>query len=41
MNLEFHQINNRGRKLSPGDDEFAAFLKSYIARWVGRSGVLQ
>jgi DNA-binding transcriptional LysR family regulator len=40
VSLEFHQISNRGRKLPPGADEFTAFLKSYIARWVGRSGVL-
>jgi LysR family transcriptional regulator, carnitine catabolism transcriptional activator len=40
VNLEFHQISNRGKKLPPGADEFAAFLKTYIARWAGRAGVL-
>ncbi|HWS63889.1 MAG TPA: hypothetical protein VN325_14130 [Steroidobacteraceae bacterium] len=40
VHLEFHQISNRGKKLPPGADEFAAFLKSYIARWAGRAGVL-
>ena len=40
VNLEFFQISNRGKKLPPGADEFTAFLKSYIARWAGRAGVL-
>jgi DNA-binding transcriptional LysR family regulator len=40
VDLEFHQISNRGKKLPPEADEFTAFLKSYIARWAGRSGVL-
>jgi LysR family carnitine catabolism transcriptional activator len=40
VNLEFHQISNRGKKLPPGADEFTAFLKTYIARWAGRTGVL-
>jgi hypothetical protein len=26
--------------LSPGADEFTAFLKTYIARWAGHAGVL-
>ena len=40
VHLEFYQISNRGRKLPPGADEFSAFLKNYIARWAGRTGVL-
>jgi LysR family carnitine catabolism transcriptional activator len=40
VNLEFHQISNRGKKLSPAADEFGVFLKAYIARWAGRNGVL-
>jgi DNA-binding transcriptional LysR family regulator len=40
VNLEFHQISNRGKKLPPGAEEFTAFLKAYIARWAGRAGVL-
>ncbi len=40
VNLEFHQISNRGKQLPPGADEFTAFLKTYIARWAGRAGVL-
>jgi LysR family transcriptional regulator, carnitine catabolism transcriptional activator len=40
VHLEFHQINNRAKPLSPEAVEFTAFLKSYISRWAGRSGVL-
>ena len=40
VNLEFHQISNRGKKLPPGADEFTAFLKTYIARWTGRASIL-
>ena len=40
VNMEFHQISNRGAKLPPAADEFTDFLKSYIARWAGRAGVL-
>jgi DNA-binding transcriptional LysR family regulator len=40
VHLEFDQISNRGKKLSPGADEFTAFLKTHIARWAGRTGVL-
>ena len=40
VNLEFHQITNRGKKLPPGADDFTAFLKIYISRWAGRAGVL-
>jgi len=29
--LDFQEIGNRGRKLSPGAIEFGAFLKTYIA----------
>jgi DNA-binding transcriptional LysR family regulator len=28
------------RKQPPGADEFTSFLKSYIATWAGRAGVL-
>ncbi|MBC8024682.1 MAG: LysR family transcriptional regulator [Steroidobacteraceae bacterium] len=38
--FEFHLISNRGKELPPGAEEFAAFLKSYIATWAGRAGVL-
>jgi DNA-binding transcriptional LysR family regulator len=40
VNLDFYQITNRGRKLPLGAEDFTSFLKSYIARWVGRAGVL-
>jgi DNA-binding transcriptional LysR family regulator len=38
--FEFHLISNRGKELPPGAEEFTAFLKSYIATWAGRAGVL-
>ena len=38
--FDFHIISRRGRALPPGADEFTSFLKSYIATWAGRAGVL-
>ncbi len=38
--LQFHQISNRAKPLPPDAAEFTSFLKSYISRWAGRSGVL-
>lgn len=38
--FEFHLISNRAKGLPPGADEFIALLKSYIATWAGRAGVL-
>jgi LysR family carnitine catabolism transcriptional activator len=38
--FDFHLISNRARELPPGADEFTSFLKSYIATWAGRAGVL-
>jgi LysR family carnitine catabolism transcriptional activator len=40
VNLDLCWISNRGKKLPPGADDFTTFLKSYIARWAGRSGIL-
>lgn len=40
VRFEFHLISNRAKKLPPGAEEFIAFLKSYIATWAGRAGVL-
>lgn len=40
VRFDFHLISNRGRELPPGAEEFTAFLKSYIATWAGRAGVL-
>lgn len=39
VSLDYYQIRNRGRKLSPAADDFANFLQGYIARWAGRAGV--
>lgn len=35
VTLDFYEISNRGRKLPPEATEFAAFLKSFLARRVG------
>jgi LysR family carnitine catabolism transcriptional activator len=40
VNLDFCWISNRGKKLPAGADDFTSFLKSYIARWAGRAGIL-
>jgi LysR family carnitine catabolism transcriptional activator len=40
VRFDFHLISGRGRELPPGADEFASFLKSYVATWAGRAGVL-
>jgi DNA-binding transcriptional LysR family regulator len=40
VRFDFHMISRRGKKLPPEADEFTAFLKSYIAGWAGRAGVL-
>ncbi|MEP6916288.1 MAG: LysR family transcriptional regulator [Acidobacteriota bacterium] len=37
--VDFFQIRNRGRKLSPAADEFSTFLQGYISRWAGRAGM--
>jgi DNA-binding transcriptional LysR family regulator len=38
--FDFHLISNRTKELPSGADEFTSFLKSYIATWAGRAGVL-
>jgi LysR family transcriptional regulator, carnitine catabolism transcriptional activator len=38
--FDFHLISSRGKELPPGADEFTSFLKSHIAAWAGRAGVL-
>lgn len=38
--FDFHLISNRAKELPPGANDFASFLKSYIATWAGRAGVL-
>ena len=35
VTLDFYEISNRGRKLPPEATEFAAFLKTFLARKVG------
>jgi len=35
VTLDFYEISNRGRKLPPEATEFAAFLKTFLARRVG------
>ena len=37
VDVESHQISNRGKKLPPGADEFSAFLKSFLARELATS----
>lgn len=40
VRFDFHMISPRGKTLPPAANEFTAFLKSYIATWAGRAGVL-
>jgi LysR family transcriptional regulator, carnitine catabolism transcriptional activator len=40
VRFDFHIISRRGTELPAGADEFTSFLKSYIAAWAGRAGVL-
>jgi DNA-binding transcriptional LysR family regulator len=40
VTVDFSRISVRGKRLPLGADDFTAFLKNYIARWAGRSGIL-
>jgi LysR family transcriptional regulator, carnitine catabolism transcriptional activator len=40
VRFDFHLISSRARELPPGAAEFTSFLKSYVATWAGRAGVL-
>jgi LysR family transcriptional regulator, carnitine catabolism transcriptional activator len=40
VRFDFHLISSRGKELPSGAHEFTSFLKSYIATWAGRAGVL-
>ena len=40
VRVDFHLISSRARELPPGAAEFTSFLKSYVATWAGRAGVL-
>ncbi|MGH8211528.1 MAG: hypothetical protein ACREU6_18400, partial [Steroidobacteraceae bacterium] len=40
VRFDFHVIRSRGKEQRPAADDFTSFLKSYIATWAGRAGVL-
>jgi hypothetical protein len=40
VRFDFHMISRRNTELPPAAEEFTYFLKSYIAAWAGRAGVL-
>jgi LysR family carnitine catabolism transcriptional activator len=40
MRFDIHLISSLSRQMPPGADEFASFLESHIATWVGRAGVM-
>jgi hypothetical protein len=40
VSMEFHQITQRGRSLPEGADEFVGFLRTYMAGWAARVGVV-
>ena len=40
VTLEFYEVSNRGAKLAQEAAEFSSFLKRYIARWAGETGIL-
>jgi len=40
VTIEFHQIMQRGRALPEGADEFMSFLKTYVAGWAARNGII-
>jgi DNA-binding transcriptional LysR family regulator len=40
VHLDLSWISHRGKKLPAGADEFTSFLRSYIAGWAGRAGIL-
>lgn len=35
VTIGLHLISNRAKRLPPGADEFTAFLKGFIGRWIG------
>jgi LysR family carnitine catabolism transcriptional activator len=39
VEIQFHQISNRGKKLPSGADHFTEFLKSFFTRSTGRPQV--
>jgi LysR family carnitine catabolism transcriptional activator len=40
VTLEFYEVSYRGTKLAQEAGEFSSFLKRYIARWAGETGIL-
>jgi LysR family transcriptional regulator, carnitine catabolism transcriptional activator len=40
VELELHQITQRGRSLPEGADLFLAFLRSYLSAWAAEAGVV-
>jgi DNA-binding transcriptional LysR family regulator len=40
VHLDLCQIRKGGRRLPPIAEEFTSFLKTYLASWAGRSGIL-
>ena len=40
VHLDLYEIRSAGRRLPSGAEDFTAFLKSYIASWAGRAGLL-
>ena len=40
VTVDYHVIQQRGKKLAPAADDFAGFLQRYIARWAGAAGIL-
>ena len=39
VEMDFHQITQRGRSLPEGADEFLAFLKVFVSGWAEQAGV--
>jgi DNA-binding transcriptional LysR family regulator len=40
VTVDYHLIQQRGRKPVPAAEEFAGFLQRYIARWAGAAGII-
>ena len=39
VTVDYHLIQQRGKKLAPAAEDFAGFLQRYIARWAGATGI--
>ena len=39
VTVDYHVIQQRGKKLAPAAEDFAGFLQRYIARWAGATGI--